>query len=180
MSEYYTVTEFAELYGKDPGNVRRMLIKGLIKGDKLGKQWIIPKDATYPEDNRVKNGSYKNWRKRTTINQAHPNLLLSLKEMSERLCAVYGASLDKVILYGSYARGEQTEESDVDIAVILKDGNTEKMHDDMLDIVVDYELDLDVTLSVVPIEYANYLEWNKELPFYQNIEKEGIVLWQAA
>ena len=86
----------------------------------------------------------------------------------------------KVILYGSYARGEQTEESDVDIAVILKDGNTEKMHDDMLDIVVDYELDLDVTLSVVPIEYANYLEWNKVLPFYQNIEKEGIVLWQAA
>ncbi|MBQ6441496.1 MAG: nucleotidyltransferase domain-containing protein [Lachnospiraceae bacterium] len=100
--------------------------------------------------------------------------------MSERLCAVYGASLDRVILYGSYARGEQTEESDVDIAVILKGRNTEKMHDDLLDIVVDYELDLEVTMSVVPIEYTNYLEWNKVLPFYKNIEKEGIVLWQAA
>lgn len=103
----------------------------------------------------------------------------SLREMSSHLHAIYGETLEKVILYGSYARGEQTEESDVDIAVILKSGNTEKMHDDMLDIVVDYELDLDVTLSVLPIAYENYLEWHKTLPFYKNIDEEGIVLWQA-
>ena len=50
----------------------------------------------------------------------------------------------------------------------------------MLDPVVDYELDLALTLSVVPIEYENYREWRSVLPFYRNIEKEGIVLWQAA
>lgn len=180
MSEYYTVSEYAKKYGKDPGNIRRMLIKGRINGEKLGKQWIIPKNTEYPDDGRIKSGSYKNWRRRAYINQSFPKLLKSLTEMSCRLKSVYGEFLDKVVLYGSYARGEQSEYSDVDIAVILKDGNTEKMHDEMLDLVVDYELDLAVTLSVVPIEYENYLEWNRVLPYYMNIEKEGIVLWQAA
>ena len=53
-------------------------------------------------------------------------------------------------------------------------------HDKMIDIVVDYELDLAVTLSVVPIDLSQYLEWKSTLPFYKNIEKEGILLWKAA
>ena len=35
------------------------------------------------------------------------------------------------------------------------------MHEKMIDIVVDYELDLAVTLSVVPIDYEQYIEWKK-------------------
>ena len=88
--------------------------------------------------------------------------------------------VNKIILYGSYARGEQTSESDVDIALILKNENPDDLHDKMVDIVVDYELDLAVTLSVVPIEMEQYLEWKTTLPFYKNIEKEGIILWTAA
>ena len=42
----------------------------------------------------------------------------------------------------------------------------------MHDLVVDYELDLGVTLSVVPIDYDNYLEWSRILPHYRNIEEE--------
>ena len=45
------------------------------------------------------------------------------------------------------------------------------MHDKMVDIVVDYELDLALTLSVVTIDYNQYSEWNKTLPFYKNIER---------
>ena len=178
--EYYTVTEFAQKYGKDPGNIRRMLTKGIIKGEKLGKQWVIPKETACPDDNRVRSGSYRNWRKRIYINQKSPGLMHELTEMSKQLKTIYGAYLDKVILYGSYARGEQTEESDVDIAVVLKAGNTEKMHDEMLDIVVDYELELGVTLSVISVEYESYLKWKQVLPFYKNVDREGIVLWTAA
>ncbi|SCZ77499.1 hypothetical protein [Pseudobutyrivibrio xylanivorans] len=50
----------------------------------------------------------------------------------------------------------------------------------MIEIVVDYELDLAVTISIVTIDYDQYVEWNKTLPFYRNVEKEGIVLWKAA
>ena len=180
MSEYYSVAEYADKYDKDPSSVRRMLISGKLKGEKLGKQWVITKGTEYPEDKRLKTGNYKNWRKRSGINQSNPGLMNALSEMSARLGEIYGGSLDKVILYGSYARGEETIDSDVDIAVILRPGSTNKMHDEMIDIVVDYELDLELTLSVVPIEYSNYLEWKRVLPFYKNMDKDGIVLWKAA
>ena len=180
MSEYYTVTEYAEITGKDPGNIRRLLAYGRLAGEKLGKQWMIPKNAEYPKDGRVKSGDYRNWRKRSGIWQENPKLMKALIRMSKDLKDVYGEYLVKIVLYGSYARGEQTAESDVDIAVILKDGNTEKMHEEMTDIVVDYELDQGVTLSVIQIESEQFREWNKTLPFYQNIDQEGIVLWKAA
>ena len=180
MSEYYSVAEYADKYNKDPSSVRRMLISGKLKGEKLGKQWMIPKGSEYPEDRRIKNGNYRNWRKRSGINQSNPGLINALSEMSGRLRDIYGGSLNKVILYGSYARGEETDDSDVDIAVIIKPGSTEKMHDETTNIIVDYELELEHTLSVVPIEYNNYLEWRRVLPFYKNIDKDGIVLWKAA
>ncbi|MEA1869432.1 MAG: nucleotidyltransferase domain-containing protein, partial [Euryarchaeota archaeon] len=33
----------------------------------------------------------------------------------------YGSQLKSILLFGSYARGEETEDSDIDIAVILED-----------------------------------------------------------
>lgn len=180
MSNYYSVTEYAQITGKDPGNIRKMLINGTLHGEKLGKQWIIPKDEIYPVDKRIKNGNYKNWRKMVSVSKSNPELMKALKEMCKKLCEIYGYTLDRIVLYGSYSRGEQTEESDVDIALLLKDGNTEEMHDKMIDIVVDYELDLAVTLSVVPIDFNQYQEWKETLPFYKNVDKEGIILWKAA
>ena len=41
-----------------------------------------------------------------------------LQEMAELLQGVYGDLLKAVILYGSVARGTQTEDSDVDIMVL--------------------------------------------------------------
>ena len=56
MSEYLTVSQYAEASGKDPGNIRRMLIKGILQGEKIGNQWLIPKNTVYPEDRRVESG----------------------------------------------------------------------------------------------------------------------------
>lgn len=146
----------------------------------MGKQWMIPKDAEYPEDNRVKSGDYRNWRKRTDIWSNNPELMKTLHEMCVSLSKIYGDYLDKVILYGSYARGEQTSESDADVAVILREGNTEDMHDKMIDAVVDFELSCGITISIVPLENEHFNEWKATLPYYRNIEKEGIVLWKAS
>lgn len=180
MDKYYTVSQYAKLIGKDPGNIRRMLINGDISGEKLGNQWIIPQDAVYPEDRRVRTGNYKNWRKKKSIWDENRELMNGLVKMCSDLSKIYGQSLEKIILYGSYARGEQTNESDVDIALMLNDASDEQKHDAMTDVVVDYELEQGVTLSVISIEYEQYRQWKKVLPFYMNIEKEGIVLWKTA
>ena len=180
MQDYYTVSQYAQLTGKDPGNIRRLLAYGRLAGEKFGKQWIIPKNAVLPEDNRVKSGDYRNWRKRSKVWHENASLIKALLSMSSAIESIYGEYLVKIVLYGSYARGDQTAESDVDIALILKTGNTEEMHEKLIDTVVDYELDQGVTLSVLPIDDEQYSRWRKSLPFYKNIDKEGIVLWKAA
>lgn len=177
--EYLTVSQYAKKTGKDSGNIRRMLISGRLNGKKLGNQWIIPEDALYPSDERVKTGRYRNWRKKPTLWYTHPELMKALKSMSEEIYKIYGDILDKVVIYGSYSRGEETQESDVDIAMILNDKETSQMHDEMTDIVVDYEIEHDKTLSVITINKDEYSLWKRTLPFYKNLDKEGVVIWRA-
>lgn len=179
MSEYYTVSQYAKLSGKDPGNIRRMLIQGILKGEKVGNQWLLPKETVYPEDRRVKSGVYRNWRQRVKLNSKHPEMIKRLCEMSEIFGEIYGSSISEVILYGSYARGQESDKSDVDIALVLKKDQSEEQYDRMTDVIVDYQLDLGITLSVISIEQSEFMEWKTTLPFYKNIEKEGIVLWKS-
>jgi predicted nucleotidyltransferase len=46
----------------------------------------------------------------------------ALSELKERLQSVYGNRLVAIILYGSVARGDYTEGSDVDVAIVLRGG----------------------------------------------------------
>lgn len=177
--DYLSVTQYAEKTGKDVGNIRKMLLGGRLEGMKVGNQWIIPADAVYPSDARVKSGQYRNWRRKQSIWQKHPELIRALQEMSDKISEIYGNKLYRVVIYGSYARGEESGDSDVDIALVLNEEETEEMHDIMTDIVVDCELDQNKTLSVISIERNNYSVWKNVLPFYKNIDKEGIVLWKA-
>lgn len=64
MDKFLSVSEFCDRYGKDPGNVRRLIQHGRIPAQKIGNQWVIPADATPPEDKRVKSGKYRDWRKK--------------------------------------------------------------------------------------------------------------------
>lgn len=179
VSDYYTVTQFAELTGKDTGNIRRLLANGKIPGEKLGKQWIIPKTATYPEDARIKSGNYRNWRRKPVVRHADPDRIKALLKMSNKLRSIYKEYLVKIILYGEYAHGNQTKDSSIDIAVILNPGHTEAMHDALIDTVVDYQIHQGVTLSVVPIEHDQFERWKKSLPFYKTIDEEGIIMWKS-
>lgn len=181
VKDYYSVTEYSKIVNKDPGNIRRKLLSGEIKGTKIGNQWVIPVGTAYPEDRRLKSGKYRNWRNAYALYRTNENLIKALKRMCREISGIYGEELLSIVLYGSYARGEQSAESDVDIAVFLKKDDTNTIqHDAMTDVVVDYELENSITLSVITVRYDNYIEWKDTLPFYKNIDKEGIVLWRAA
>lgn len=102
-----------------------------------------------------------------------------LEQLTSGLVDIFQNSMVNIILYGSVARGTQTEESDVDIAVLVK-AYTKEMHGRMIDLVVDLELKYNKVLSVLLIDYDKYKEWEDVMPFYKNVKKEGIVLWAAA
>lgn len=131
---YLSVTQYAQETGRDVGNIRRMLISGRLEGLKIGNQWAIPADTVYPSDLRIKSGQYRDWRNNQSIWRKHAKLMKLLQEMAKNIADVYDGILDKVIVYGSYARGEETEESDVDIALVLNDEETEDIHDHMTEV----------------------------------------------
>lgn len=178
MKGFYTVSQYAAILGKDSGNIRRMLINGKLIGEKVGNQWLIPETAEISEDKRIKSGQYRNWRNKTRINKKYPGLLKQLTNMCIDIGEIYGDVIEEIILYGSYVRGQEVPESDIDIAVILRLPDTDELHRKMIDIVVDNELDLEITLSVITIEEDNLNEWKSTLPFYKNLLKEGISLWK--
>lgn len=107
----------------------------------------------------------------------------NLQELFEKMIpgfqTIFGNVLERIILYGSVARGTHSEESDVDIAVIVR-RYTKDMHDKMIDLTVDLELEYNKVLSVLLIDYDNFREWEDVLPFYKNMKKDGIMLWNAA
>ena len=105
---------------------------------------------------------------------------LALEQMIPGLQNIYGDLIESIILYGSTARGTQQDDSDVDVAILMHSGATKKMRDQMLDLVVDLELACGKVLSVLCIDYEKFTEWKDVLPFYKNIRKDGVILWQAA
>lgn len=86
----------------------------------------------------------------------------------------------RIVLYGSVARGTNTPESDVDVAVFVRTRLNNEMDDRLSDVVVDMNLKYNKVFSVIDIDNATYQKWRDVTPFYQNVDKEGVVLWKAA
>ena len=103
-----------------------------------------------------------------------------LSELVEGILEIMKSSVEQIILYGSVARGTDTEESDVDIAVLVRGVLTSEIQELLSGFVVDMNLKYDKVFSVLDIDYYNFRKWESVTPFYQNMAREGIVLWRAA
>jgi predicted nucleotidyltransferase len=102
-----------------------------------------------------------------------------LNELVEDVKSVLGSSLSKIILYGSYARGEQTEYSDIDIMVLTSledEEEIKKREDELFDLAYDIAFESLLTLSVIVKNEKHFYHWVNDLPFYRNVEQEGVVL----
>lgn len=107
------------------------------------------------------------------------NIDILISDLTLQLINIFTVpNVKEIILYGSVARGTATSESDIDIAVILDD-YTDKMHDEMIEFVVDLELKYNKVISVLPIYNKQFNEWGNITPLFKNIKKDGKVLWKS-
>ena len=101
------------------------------------------------------------------------NLKLILDEFKTELRRLYGDRLKDIILYGSYARGDARDESDIDVMVVLRDMVTPGREiDRMIDMITDLNLKYGVLLAVVPVSEEKFLRVNS--PLLLNVRREGI------
>lgn len=88
----------------------------------------------------------------------------------------FGEHLEKVILYGSYARGDYNDQSDIDVMVLvsLPDSEIKQSENRIYDGAFDLELKYGKVLSPVIRNQDTFEYWSDTLPFYQNIRTEGV------
>jgi predicted nucleotidyltransferase len=97
-----------------------------------------------------------------------------LKEFREKAEKLYDKRLKKIILYGSYARGQANDQhSDIDLAVVLV-GEVDPCEeiDRMADIFTDLNLEHNVLIAVYPVSESNFDK--VESPLLLNIREEGV------
>ena len=99
-----------------------------------------------------------------------------LNEICKKCMPIFKDRFCDAYLYGSYARGDFDEESDVDILITLnvEPSDIANCRNDISEIISDISLEHDITVSVAlkPIEQFN--KYQNILPYYQNVLKEGI------
>lgn len=99
-------------------------------------------------------------------------ILAEIKNFTQDL---YQDELDKIILFGSRARGDNKPDSDVDILIVLKnDFNYSKEIQKTSNCIGELSLKFDVVISRVFAKTDDLIHNNT--PFFMNVRKEGIVL----
>ena len=99
-------------------------------------------------------------------------------EFSQQVKMILGNKLSKVIMYGSYARGDNNENSDVDIMVLttLTEDEIERIETTIFNLAFDFQMEYGLDISVILKNEEHFNRWLGALPFYNNIEKEGVLL----
>ncbi|MDD4525932.1 MAG: nucleotidyltransferase domain-containing protein [Lachnospiraceae bacterium] len=105
-----------------------------------------------------------------------------LEQYVIKIQAIYGQHLRMVIMYGSYARGDYREDSDIDIMILVDedDLSVKKYQNNLFDMTYDFNLDHDIEISPIAIGEQGFYKWVDVYPFYTNVSREGVRLYDAA
>ena len=97
-----------------------------------------------------------------------------VNQVKEHLSKVYGRRIKKTIMYGSYARGEASSNSDIDILVLADDSlNPFEVRESLSDLLFDILLEEGELLSVMVVPERFFEDYKS--PFILNVKKEGVV-----
>ena len=90
---------------------------------------------------------------------------------------IFGDKFQNVILYGSYARGDYDDESDIDIMIMVDMSREElsKYRSIFSEFFSNINLENEVFLTSKLQSKSYFNQWQNVMPFYQNVMREGIM-----
>ena len=87
------------------------------------------------------------------------------------------ASPDQIILFGSYARGDYTDKSDIDLLIIKKNLKNGREINNILYRAF-FDNKIDIPIDLISVDYNKYYELNNTIGYiYKTIKEEGKVLY---
>ena len=101
-----------------------------------------------------------------------------IQDFAKSVRKMMGNSLDSVIVYGSYARGDYSELSDIDVMLLVSLGEEEikEISDQISDLAFDFMMKYGVDISPVITNTDHFNYWADNLPYYRNVRDEGVKL----
>jgi predicted nucleotidyltransferase len=106
----------------------------------------------------------------------------ALSDLVDHLSQRYGIDLQKIVLFGSKARGDFDDESDLDVLIVIRMSHSDywRRWTELEEAVYGLELKYDVVFSLLikdETEYHLMRRWN--LLINRSIEQDGIELWTS-
>lgn len=103
---------------------------------------------------------------------------LLLEGYRKSVTNIFNGRLNKMILYGSYARGDYRKDSDIDVMILADVQPEEVSHyaDKVYDITYDFEMKYDMEINPLVQSTQTYSKWKNVYPFFVNIEKDGVIV----
>ena len=116
--------------------------------------------------------------KERSDNPMPTNVQITINHFIQEVKGLLGERLKKVILYGSYARGDFRKNSDIDIMLLtdLDDKEIEEYRDKVSEIAFNIELEKEIYISPIIKNIDKYNARINVVPFYMNVHKEGVEL----
>lgn len=105
-------------------------------------------------------------------------LTVLLGNYREAITEIFGEKLSRIVLFGSYARGDFNQNSDMDIMILVDVQPEEISHyaDLVYDITYDFEEKYEIEINPCVQSVKTYDQWKKAYPFFINIERDGVTV----
>lgn len=117
-----------------------------------------------------------------------PKIRAALADFQGRILEMFAAEISQLILFGSYARGEATPDSDVDVMVVVGWDDPEQPQGYYVGRVSDprWTQIIDAAMYAM-IAHGPFISalvigeslFNSDLPVAQDAKREGVVLWTS-
>lgn len=107
----------------------------------------------------------------------HPYLSSSEQRLLDGLLKKIShfSAIKKIYLYGSKARGDFLEESDLDLLFVTENPLSRKEKFEVYDMIFELEVEYHVSVSVVFVTDSEFIEGSS--PFLKQIEKDRVLIW---
>lgn len=108
-----------------------------------------------------------------------PNIVRqAVFQFAHQISKILGKKLSKVIIYGSYARGDYNDYSDVDVMILVKlsENEIKDIENMIYDMAFEIEMNTGVDISPIIKNESQYEYWSDTLPFYKNVKEDGVIV----
>ena len=98
-----------------------------------------------------------------------------IKKTSQEIKKIYGDRLDRIILFGSQARGDARPDSDIDVMIVLKNNfnyfqESQRISEPIADLCLEYNV-------LISCAFATREQFQqRNTGFFRNIRREGVAL----